>query len=67
MSDALVGSAIDRLVPWQHAERIAAIGRSGVELFMVEDGGHNANDRPYPYRSRSRSADWMAERRRSES
>jgi 2,6-dihydroxypseudooxynicotine hydrolase len=31
-----------------------------VELLMVEDGGHNANNRPYRYRSRS--ADWMAER-----
>jgi hypothetical protein len=25
---------------------------------MVEDGGHNANNRPYRYRSQS--ADWLA-------
>ena len=29
-----------------------------VELLIVEDGGHNANNRPYRYRSRT--ADWLA-------
>jgi hypothetical protein len=28
-----------------------------VELMIVEDGGHNANNRPYRYRSRT--ADWL--------
>ncbi len=56
----LVGAKLDRLIPWQHAERIAREAAGAVELLMVEDGGHNANNRPYRYRSRS--ADWMAER-----
>jgi 2,6-dihydroxypseudooxynicotine hydrolase len=56
----LVGAKLDRLIPWQHAERIAREARGPVELLMVEDGGHNANNRPYRYRSRS--ADWMGER-----
>jgi 2,6-dihydroxypseudooxynicotine hydrolase len=56
----LVGAKLDRLIPWQHAEQIAGEARGEVELLMVEDGGHNANNRPYRYRSRS--ADWMAER-----
>jgi 2,6-dihydroxypseudooxynicotine hydrolase len=56
----VVGAKLDRLIPYQHAERIAAEARGPVELLVVEDGGHNANNRPYRYRSRS--ADWMAER-----
>ena len=56
----LVGAKLDRLIPWQHAERIAREAAGPVELLMVADGGHNANNRPYRYRSRS--ADWMAER-----
>jgi 2,6-dihydroxypseudooxynicotine hydrolase len=54
----IVGAKLDRLIPYQHAERIAAEARGPVELLVVEDGGHNANNRPYRYRSRS--ADWMA-------
>jgi 2,6-dihydroxypseudooxynicotine hydrolase len=54
----VVGAKLDRLIPYQHAERIAAEARGPVELLVVEDGGHNANNRPYRYRSAS--ADWMA-------
>jgi dipeptidyl aminopeptidase/acylaminoacyl peptidase len=54
----VVGAKLDRLIPYRHAERIAADARGPVELLVVEDGGHNANNRPYRYRSRS--ADWMA-------
>lgn len=54
----VVGAKLDRLIPYRHAERIAAEARGLVELLIVEDGGHNANNRPYRYRSRS--ADWMA-------
>jgi 2,6-dihydroxypseudooxynicotine hydrolase len=45
-------------VPAAHAERLAAAASGPVELLMVEDGGHNANNRPYRYRSAS--ADWLA-------
>ncbi|HET9653170.1 MAG TPA: alpha/beta fold hydrolase [Usitatibacter sp.] len=55
----LVAGKQDRLIPWQDAERIAAQARGPVELLVVEDGNHIANNRPYRYRQRS--ADWMCE------
>jgi 2,6-dihydroxypseudooxynicotine hydrolase len=48
----------DRLVPAAHAEELAKAVSGPVELLIVEDGGHNANNRPYRYRSRT--ADWLA-------
>jgi 2,6-dihydroxypseudooxynicotine hydrolase len=54
----IVAGRQDRLVPASHAERLAQSVSGPVELLMVEDGGHNANNRPYRYRSRS--ADWLA-------
>jgi dipeptidyl aminopeptidase/acylaminoacyl peptidase len=48
----------DRLVPATHAEQLAKAVSGPVELLIVEDGGHNANNRPYRYRSRT--ADWLA-------
>ena len=39
-------------------ERLAKGVSGPVELLIVEDGGHNANNRPYRYRSRT--ADWLA-------
>jgi len=53
----IVAGRQDRLVPAEHAERLAKSVSGPVELLMVEDGGHNANNRPYRYRSRS--ADWL--------
>jgi 2,6-dihydroxypseudooxynicotine hydrolase len=50
----------DRLVPASHAERLAKSVSGPVELLVVEDGGHNANNRPYRYRSLT--ADWLAGR-----
>ena len=54
----IVAGRQDKLVPAAHAERLARSVSGAVELLMVEDGGHNANNRPYRYRSRS--ADWLA-------
>jgi 2,6-dihydroxypseudooxynicotine hydrolase len=54
----IVAGRQDRLVPASHAERLAKAASGPVELLMVEDGGHNANNRPYRYRSAS--ADWLA-------
>ena len=54
----IVAGRQDRLVPAAHAERLARTASGPVELLMVEDGGHNANNRPYRYRSAS--ADWLA-------
>src|SRR5712692_4855585 len=48
----------DRLVPASHAERLAKGVSGPAELLIVEDGGHNANNRPHRYRSRT--ADWLA-------
>src|SRR5687767_5093324 len=48
----------DRLVPASHAEELAKSVSGPVELLIVEDGGHNANNRTYRYRSRT--ADWLA-------
>jgi dipeptidyl aminopeptidase/acylaminoacyl peptidase len=48
----------DRLVPASHAEQLAKAVAGPVGLMIVEDGGHNANNRPYRYRSRT--ADWLA-------
>ena len=54
----IVAGREDRLVPAEHAERLAKAAAGPVELLLVEDGGHNANNRPYRYRSAS--ADWLA-------
>jgi pimeloyl-ACP methyl ester carboxylesterase len=48
----------DELVPAAHAEQLASSVSGPVELLVVEDGGHNANNRPYRYRSQT--ADWLA-------
>jgi dienelactone hydrolase len=51
---------LDRLIPWQHAERLARDVKGPADLLIVEDGNHVANNRGY--RWRLQSADWMAER-----
>jgi 2,6-dihydroxypseudooxynicotine hydrolase len=50
---------LDRIIPWQHAERLAAEAKGPVELMIIEDGNHIANNRAH--RWRVQSADWMAE------
>jgi dipeptidyl aminopeptidase/acylaminoacyl peptidase len=50
---------LDRVVPWQDAERLAREVRGPVELLILDDGNHVANNRGY--RWRLQSADWMAE------
>jgi dipeptidyl aminopeptidase/acylaminoacyl peptidase len=50
----------DRLIPWQHAERLRETTGGEVELLMLEDGNHGcANVAPWhrPY-----TADWLAAR-----
>jgi dipeptidyl aminopeptidase/acylaminoacyl peptidase len=48
----------DRVVPWQDAERLAREVKGPVELLVLEDGNHVANNRGY--RWRLQTADWMA-------
>ena len=55
----IVAGRQDRIVPWADSERLAAEASGPVELLMIEDAGHNANNRPYRYRTRT--ADWMAD------
>jgi 2,6-dihydroxypseudooxynicotine hydrolase len=50
---------LDRIVPWKHAERLAGEAKGPVELMIIEDGNHIANNRTH--RWRVQSADWMAE------
>jgi 2,6-dihydroxypseudooxynicotine hydrolase len=54
----LVAGKLDRIVPWQDSTRMAREARGPVELVMIEDGNHVANNRAYKYRTQS--ADWMA-------
>jgi len=54
----IVGGRLDRVVPPDHAERLARAVSGPVTLTMVEDGAHVANNRPYKYRSQT--GDWMA-------
>jgi dipeptidyl aminopeptidase/acylaminoacyl peptidase len=51
---------LDRVIPWQDAEKLARAVKGPCELLLVEDGSHVANNRGY--RWRLQSADWMAER-----
>ncbi len=55
----IMNGKLDRIVPWRDAERLAREVKGPVELIMIEDGNHVANNRAY--RWRSQSADWMAE------
>ncbi|MBS3941791.1 MAG: alpha/beta fold hydrolase [Actinobacteria bacterium] len=54
----VVAGKLDRLVPWQAAERMAAEAAGETELLIIEDGNHVANNRAHAYRYRT--ADWMA-------
>ena len=54
----LVAGKLDRLVPWLDAERLAGEVSGPVELVLIDDGNHVANNRVYKYRAQS--ADWMA-------
>ena len=54
----IVAGKQDRLVPWQDAERLAREASGPVELLVIDDGNHVANNRGYRYRTQS--ADWMA-------
>ena len=54
----VVAGKQDRIVPWQDGERLARDAGGPVELLLIEDGNHVANNRGYRYRTQT--ADWMA-------
>jgi 2,6-dihydroxypseudooxynicotine hydrolase len=55
----IMNGRLDRIVPCADAERLAREVRGPVELNIIEDGNHIANNRAYKWRPHS--ADWMAE------
>jgi dipeptidyl aminopeptidase/acylaminoacyl peptidase len=56
----VVAGKKDRLIPWQHAERLVAEAAGPTELIMLEDGNHgNMN---VAAQHRYKTADWMARR-----
>src|SRR6476646_553218 len=59
----IVNGRHDRIVPAADAERLAREVKGPVELVMIEDGNHIANNRAY--RWRSQSADWLKEQLRA--
>ena len=54
----IVSGQRDRVIPWQHAERLSRDAKGEVVFNLIEDGNHIANNRPY--RWRPQSADWLA-------
>ena len=61
----IVAGKLDRIVPWQDGERLAKAAKpakGAVELLLLDDGNHVANNRGY--RWRTQSADWMAQQLR---
>ncbi len=56
----IVAGKLDRLISYRDAERLAAEVSGPVELLVIEDGNHVANNRAYRYRRQT--ADWMADR-----
>jgi dipeptidyl aminopeptidase/acylaminoacyl peptidase len=54
----VVFGKLDRLIPWQQAEHVAAQAPNA-RLVMYEDGNHVCNNLPFKYRPLV--ADWMAE------
>ena len=55
----IVFGKLDRLIPWQQAERLAAEAPNA-ELVMYPDGNHVCNNLPFKYRPLI--GDWMRER-----
>jgi fermentation-respiration switch protein FrsA (DUF1100 family) len=59
----IMNGRLDRIVPCRDAERLAHEVKGPVELLIIEDGNHVANNRAY--RWRPCGADWMAEQLRA--
>ena len=56
----IIQGKLDRLIPWEQAQKIVnAVGRNA-ELAMFENGNHVCNNIPYVYRPLT--ADWLKEK-----
>ena len=58
----IMNGRLDRIVPCRDAERLAHEVKGPVELLIIEDGNHIANNRVY---RRPFGGDWMAEQLRA--
>ena len=56
----VIAGKLDRIFPWQDAERLASEIGSHAELLLLEDGNHGCAN--VPYKHRPYSVDWMASR-----
>ncbi len=56
----IVAGKLDRIFPWQDAERLATEIGPHAELLLLEDGNHGCANVVYLHRPYS--ADWMASR-----
>lgn len=59
----IMNGRLDRIIPSKDAERLAREVKGPVELLMIDDGNHVANNRAY--RWRPYSADWIADQLRA--
>ncbi|MQB00800.1 MAG: alpha/beta hydrolase [Actinobacteria bacterium] len=55
----VVMGKLDRLIPYEQAERVAGEVGANAELLLLEDGNHGCAN--VAYKHRYKSADWMAE------
>ena len=56
----IIMGRLDRLIPYQDAERMAAEAPTVAELWMFEDGNHVCNN--IPFKHRPQQADWMRQK-----
>lgn len=55
----VVMGKLDRLIPWQQAQRLVDEVGDNVDFLLLEDGNHGCAN--VSYKHRYRSADWMSE------
>jgi 2,6-dihydroxypseudooxynicotine hydrolase len=55
----IITGKLDRVIPWEHAARLAREVKGPAELMIIEGGNHVANNRTYCWRTQA--ADWMAD------
>ncbi len=56
----IIHGKLDRLIPWQQAQKIADAAGKNAQLALFENGNHVCNNFPYLYRPLT--ADWLKEK-----
>ena len=59
----VVMGKLDRLIPWQQAQRLVDEASGPIDFLLLEDGNHGCAN--VAYKHRYRSADWMADQLRA--